>query len=75
MEVRLWLNTTGLGLAARFLAPWSSFTALISGGILTYDFASLKPLYPNWIGLFDALDSGFLIVIFLVSAILAAILS
>ncbi|MBL4617751.1 MAG: LapA family protein [Robiginitomaculum sp.] len=70
-----WFKTTGLGLLTRFLAPWTSFIALISGALITYDFTSLRIDYPNWPGLFDVLDSKALIIIFLISATLAALLA
>ncbi len=74
-KFRHWLNTTGLEFSTRHLAPWASFSALISGGLVTYDFASLKPRYPSWPGLFDVLDSGFFVIVFLVSAVFAAALA
>jgi len=73
--VRNWLFTTALDFSARFLMPSVSFITLISGALVTYDFASLRSRYPGWPRLFDILDSGTLIFVFITSATITAFLS
>ena len=75
MKVWNWLNSTALDFASRYLMPWVSFVSLIAGGLITYDFSVLRARYPDWQGLFDILDSGILVFIFLATAVITALLS
>lgn len=70
-----WFRVTVLDILTRFIAPLASFVALISGVLVTYDFSFFRHKYPNWSGLFNYLESGTLVLVFLFSASIAAILS
>jgi hypothetical protein len=57
--------------AARWVQPSLGFIALVSGTLISFDFATLRVDYPKWAGLFDILASGFFFWAFIVSAIAA----
>lgn len=59
----------------KFFTPWIGFVTLVSGALVTYDFTKMREKYPNWPGLFDLLESDTLFWIFIVSAIISALLS
>lgn len=57
--------------SARWLQPSLGFVALVSGTLISFDFADLRSRYPRWAGLFDVLDSGFFFWAFIISALSA----
>ncbi len=64
-----------LDFVLRAFTPWVGFVTLISGALVTYDFTSMRAKYPDWPGLFDILESGVLVFIFLGFALISALLS
>lgn len=70
-----WSESSFVDILVRHVAPWLSCTAVISGGLLTYDFTHLRAIYPNWLGLFNLLSDGFIFWTFIIAATLVAIIS
>lgn len=57
-----------LDFVARWLQPWLSFAAAISGTLLQFDYKEQRAQLPKWVGLFDFLASGVFFWVFLISA-------
>lgn len=70
-----WIKGPVLDFWLRHIAPWVSCVAVLSGSFLTYDFSKLQAHYPDWPGLFHLMDSGLLLWVFLVTAILTAVMT
>lgn len=70
-----WLKTHGIEWAIKILEPWISILVVISGVLITYDFSTMKAKYPNWAGLFSFMEAEAFFWVFILSAVVSALLS